>query len=355
MSGDVYERLAAALDGLANGFPRTESNVELRILRHVFTPDEAEVAAALTGRPVVAAEVARRAAREPAHVTATLGSLAERGLIWTGSVGDDPGYRLAPFVVGFYEAHMLEARDAEFARLVEEYFCGGGAAGIMSPQPAIHRVLPARGATEVEWVLPYDDVRAILGKASSFRVETCVCRLQQDELGTRRCDFPLESCLWFSSAESGAEAGGISHEEALAVLDEAESVGLVHTVSNVASGIGYVCNCCGCCCGLLRGITDWGLEHSVAQANYFAEIDPFTCTACGACEERCQVDAVAVRDDGVRVVRRESCIGCGLCVTGCPAEAARLRRKPDDEIVAPPATRGAWERVRLRGRGLSGT
>ena len=51
MSGDVYERLATALDGLANGFPRTESNVELRILRHVFTPDEAEVAAALTGRP----------------------------------------------------------------------------------------------------------------------------------------------------------------------------------------------------------------------------------------------------------------------------------------------------------------
>jgi hypothetical protein len=57
MSGDVYERLAAALDGLANGFPRTESNVELRILRHVFTPDEAAVAASLTGRPAVAAEV----------------------------------------------------------------------------------------------------------------------------------------------------------------------------------------------------------------------------------------------------------------------------------------------------------
>ena len=66
----------------------------------------------------------------------------------------------------------------------------------------------------------------------------------------------------------------ISHEEALAVLDEAERVGLVHTVSNVASGIGYVCNCCGCCCGLLRGINEWGIEHSVAQANYFAEIDP---------------------------------------------------------------------------------
>ena len=92
----------------------------------------------------------------------------------------------------------------------------------------------------------------------------------------------------------------------------------------------------------------------MAQANYFAEIDPLTCTACGACEERCQVHAVAVKDD-VRVVRRESCVGRGLCVTGCPAEAARLRRKPEGEIVAPPATRGPWERVRLRGRSVSAT
>ena len=129
-----------------------------------------------------------------------------------------------------------------------------------------------------------------------------VCRLQQDELGTRRCDFPLEACLWFSYAESGDEARGISHEQALAALDEAERVGLVHTVSNVASGIGYVCNCCGCCCGLLRGINEWGIDHSVAQANYFAEIDPVTCTACGTCQERCQVDAIAEREDGVRVV-----------------------------------------------------
>jgi len=350
MSHDVYERLAGALDRLANGFPRTESNVELRILRLVFATDEAEVAAALTGRPATAADVARRAGLDPPHVAATLERLAQRGVIWPGRAGDDPGFRLAPFVVGFYEAHMLEAHDVEYARLVEEYFCGGGARGIMGPQPAIHRVVPARDAIEAEWVLPYDDVRAILAGARSFRVERCVCRLQQDELGTRRCDFPLEACLWFSYAEPAEEAGRISPEEALAVLDEAERVGLVHTVSNVASGIGYVCNCCGCCCGLLRGITEWGIEKSVAQANYFAEIDTATCAGCGTCEERCHVDAVAERDDGVRVVRREACIGCGLCVTACPSEAARLRRKPDDEIVAPPATRGTWERVRSRAR-----
>jgi electron transport complex protein RnfB len=352
---DVYERLATALDGLANGFPRSESGVELRILRRVFAQDEAEVAAALTGRPAAADEVARRARLPGAAAREILTRLAGRGVIWSGRAGGEgEGYRLAPFVVGLYEAHLLRTRDTEFAHLVEEYLTGGGAVGIMSAQPAIHRVVPARGATETEWVLPYDDVRAILETAASFRLEECVCRLQQDELGTRRCDFPLESCLWFSFAESADTEGALSRDQALGVLDEAERIGLVHTVSNVASGIGYVCNCCGCCCGLLRGINDWGIEHSVAQANYYAEIDPGTCTACGTCEERCQVGAIVEAADGVRVVERGRCIGCGLCVTGCPSESARLRSKPDDEIVPPPATFGVWDRRRLQAREKGG-
>jgi electron transport complex protein RnfB len=348
-----FGRLATALDRLANGFPRTESRAELRILESVFTPSEAEVAAALTGRPAVAADVAHKAGLEPDAVAATLERLAKRGVIWTGTAGEERGYRLAPFVVGMYEAHLLATRDPEFARLVEEYLTGGGAVGIMSAQPAIHRVVPARAAADTEWVLPYDDVRAILASATSFRLEDCVCRVQQDELGTRRCDFPVQTCLWFSFAESAEREGAISHEQALAALDDAERVGLVHTVSNVASGVGYVCNCCGCCCGLLRGITDWGIERSVAQANYRAEIDPGTCTACGVCEQRCQVRAITALDDGTRVVARERCIGCGLCVTGCSDEAARLRRKPENEILAPPATFAAWERRRLQACGVA--
>jgi electron transport complex protein RnfB len=35
---DAYEQLAAAMDRLANGFPRTESGVELKILRKMFSP-----------------------------------------------------------------------------------------------------------------------------------------------------------------------------------------------------------------------------------------------------------------------------------------------------------------------------
>ena len=348
---DDYERLAAALDRLANGFPRTESGVELRLLHKMLSPEEAALAAVLTATPEPVARIAERGGLAVDQAAALLKRLARRELVWVSSAPGARGFRLAPFVVGSYEAHMLASRDPEYAQLVEEYLSRGGAALMMAPQPAIHRVVPARAAVKSEWVLPYDDVRAILLGARSFRVGDCVCRVQQDQLGSRRCDFPIQSCLWFSASEEPGQEGAISQAEALEFLDHVEQIGLVHTVSNVMEGFGYVCNCCGCCCGLLRGVTEWGIDHSVAQANYVAEIDPESCTSCATCMERCQVAAIAERD-GVYLVDRDRCIGCGLCVTGCPSEAAELHPKPPEEVVPPPPDFAAWEQQRLRDRGL---
>jgi electron transport complex protein RnfB len=41
---DVYKKLAKHLDNLPAGYPSTESGVELRILKRLFTPEEAEIA-----------------------------------------------------------------------------------------------------------------------------------------------------------------------------------------------------------------------------------------------------------------------------------------------------------------------
>ena len=45
---DVYEKLAQHLDNLPAGFPRTDSGVEMRILKRLFSPVEADVATKLT-------------------------------------------------------------------------------------------------------------------------------------------------------------------------------------------------------------------------------------------------------------------------------------------------------------------
>jgi NAD-dependent dihydropyrimidine dehydrogenase PreA subunit len=349
MSNLVYEKLAEALDRLPNGFPRTASKVEIRILKRLFSPEEAVLASQMGRTKETPDVIASRTGLAPEEASARLQKMADKELVWNYKKEGKSLFRLAPFIVGIYEASSI---DHELAHMVEEYLSSGGAEGIMGPQPAIHRVVPANNAVKLELILPYDDVKALLLDSKSFNLRDCICRIQQKHMG-HECGFPLRTCLSFSPTEPASGPHSISKEEALAFLDEAENLGLVHTVRNVMKGVGYVCNCCGCCCGLLRGITDWGIENSVAHANYFAEINAEECVGCGTCNERCQVHAISEENE-ISVVDRQKCIGCGLCVTGCPNGAARLQRKPDTEIVSPPVDFETWERDRLRNRDMTG-
>jgi electron transport complex protein RnfB len=349
MADDHYERLADALDRLPNGFPRTPSGVEVRILKKIFSPEEAALAGWLTGDMEPVEVIAARAGLPAGEIKGSLIKMVKRGLIWFDKKDDKTCFRLAPFIVGIYEA-QIERMDHELAHLGEHYMVEGGAAGMMKPQPALHRVVPAQGTVKSEWILPYEDVRTILMDAKSFHNGNCICRTQQEYIG-RKCTFPLNMCLGFSSSEGAFGPESLTRADALKILDQTEELGMVHTVSNVMQGMGYICNCCGCCCGILRGITDWGIQDSVAYASYTAVIDPNECLDCGDCLKRCQVGAIS-EQDMLAVVDRARCIGCGLCVSGCPNHAAWLELKPEAERVQPPADFAAWEHERLHNRRL---
>jgi len=350
MSNTAYEHLARALDALPNGFPRTPSGVEIRLLAKILSPEEARLASHLTGKREPVETIARRADMSPRDAGRELVDLAKRGVVWSGEVDGSVGFRLAPFIVGIYEA-QLGIMDEEFARLFEQYMEEGGATGIMQPLPSLHRVLPSQGVIEPDRILPYDDVRAIIERAKTFRVRGCICRVQQDLIGQRKCDFPLENCIIIYESERPPSPDDISKERAIEILDETEKVGLVHTTANVVDDITYICNCCGCCCGILRGFNEWGIDEAIARANYLALVDTESCTGCEICVQRCQVGAMSM-NDGAAHVNPERCIGCGLCVTGCPSDAVNLKRKPDAEIIDPPSDYATWERERLRNRGL---
>lgn len=132
----------------------------------------------------------------------------------------------------------------------------------MGPLPSLHRVVPAHGSVKSEWILPYDKVRTLLLAAKTFSARDCICRKQQDLIKERSCSFPLHNCLTLSMTARPPRPEDISQEQAVAILDEAEQVGLVHTVSNVLAGVSHVCNCCGCCCGILGGSrsTAWSIR-----------------------------------------------------------------------------------------------
>jgi electron transport complex protein RnfB len=351
MPDEVYSALADALDRLPNGFPRTESNVEIRLLKKIINESDAAIASLLSLSWEPPDAIAVRSGIDVETTAQRLSAMTDAGIVWREVRDGKTQFRLAPFIVGVYEAQG-KSMDHELAYLVAKYMSKGGSAGIMGPLPALHRVVPAAGSADAEWILPYDDVRAIILSSKAFSVTDCVCRAQMAALKRRACSFALHNCLGFSTVERPALPGDITREQALAILNESEEAGLVHTVSNVVEGVSYVCNCCGCCCGILQGITKLGLAGSLAYANYLASIDAGECTGCGTCLERCQVGAIEQRD-GISVVLSDKCIGCGLCVTGCAQRAVRLRRKPDAALVTPPVDFEAWERERLRNRGLA--
>jgi electron transport complex protein RnfB len=62
-SVDVYERLADALDALPAGFTRTPSKLEIKLIKLVFTHEEALVAGTLSRKLETAAEIAQRVGR----------------------------------------------------------------------------------------------------------------------------------------------------------------------------------------------------------------------------------------------------------------------------------------------------
>ncbi len=347
MNSGAYERLAEQLAALPNGFPRLASGVEVQLLQKIFTTEQAAIVSVLRREPQTPAQVAAQIGRPESEVAAALKAMARAELVWIGRVSGSLGFRLAPFVVGIYEAHLY-GMDRESAELFERFMAEGGAKALMQMQPPLQRVIPAQGATDAEWILPYDDVKNLMMKARGFSVRDCICRYERSLIG-EACDAPLRSCLSFSDSERPPHANTISQEQALAILDEAEEFGLVHTVMNTVDSVYYVCNCCGCCCALLRAMNSYGASTAVARANYYAKIDADQCNACGICLDRSQVHAIKPGATSYSVDRAR-CICCGLCVTGCPDNAAHLCPLPAADIERTPQDFRAWVEERLRSR-----
>ena len=81
MTQNVYRLLAQHLDNLPGGFPPTESGVELRILRRLFTTEEAGLALHLTLLAEPPRVIARRAGIPVKEAAQQLEAMARKGLI----------------------------------------------------------------------------------------------------------------------------------------------------------------------------------------------------------------------------------------------------------------------------------
>jgi ferredoxin len=352
MQNSAYKRLAERLDALPNGFPATEDGAELRLLAYLFTPEEAKLASQLRLTRETVDEIAARVGGELRTLRKQLKAMVRKGLISFGRTERGLGYAIMPFAVGFYEA-QVDRMDAEFACLFEAYY-QQAFGPTLAVGPKIHRVVPVHKSLDADVeVQPYESVAEILASTQAWGVVDCICRKQKALIG-EPCEHPLDVCMIFSDTPGAFDGSdtvrALTQEEALHTLHRAAEAGLVHSVSNAQEGLWYVCNCCTCSCAILRGMADLGVANVVARSAFVNQVDEELCIACGLCAESCPFDALAVED--VAVVDRVRCVGCGVCTLACPEGALSLVRRPEAEVLPPPATERDWMAKRSAARGL---
>jgi ferredoxin len=335
LSDETYERLRELLNGMPGGFPATESGVEIKILKKLFAPEDADVAVCLTRDPEPPAVIARRCCMDEGKAADRLASMATRGLIYREGEGDGALYRMEQFIVGIYE-YQLGTMDREFSQLTEEYipYLGLAMAGVETLQT---RFIPVGSAVEANHVVAtHDRIRDLVRKQEILGVKECICRKQQGLLG-KRCENPLEICLMFGDfaryhLENGWPGTYIDVKEALRLLDLSEELGLVLLAEN-ARDIRFVCSCCSCCCSGLRIMKVLPNPGEILHSNYRSLLDAGDCDACGVCVERCPMDAITQDGDFVNIDPRR-CIGCGVCLSTCPRNAISLEER--EETAIPP-------------------
>ena len=333
---DVYKKLAEHLDNLPTSYPSTDSGVELRILKRLFTPEEAEIATTLTMMPEPVAGIAERTGRDAEALAETLAEMSRKGLIFRISKGDKTLYSAAQFVIGIWEYHV-NSLDEDLIRDVNEYMPILMKKGLLSAKTQQLRVVPVAKSVSAEMaVMPFEAAEAIINKQSKIIVSPCICRKEQKMIG-KGCDKPSEACLIFGAGAYYYEKNGLGREidkaEALDILKAGVDAGLVLQPGNQQKSMN-ICMCCGCCCGVLKNLKTLDKPAEVIHTNYYAQVDEELCTACEACVDRCQMDAITVEE--AALVNLDRCIGCGLCVTDCPTEAITLEQKAEDSRYLPP-------------------
>jgi len=301
------------------------------ILEICLNEEEASILLALPGTPN---EVAKKLDKKDSHVDSILDELFKTGFVVRRSEESGLTYGLVNDLWSMVlpdkrvlekleKTHMRERFLDLWDQFYEREFVHQST--LTSSDEYQARIIPVEITIPMKWgeVLPHETASKILEDARTIAVTECACRTSG-----RRCDNPTDVCILLEDfADLFIERGvarKISKDEALAILGRCEELGLVHQLNNTEpKGYQFLCNCCSCCCALLRGMISLGKDTISLKSRYLSTIDQELCDGCDLCVDRCQFEAI-VLEDSKAMVNEEKCFGCGLCASTCPTNAIHL-------------------------------
>ncbi len=357
--GELLKQLQKRLHQNPVGLPEHTSVYE--ILSILFSDQEAEIGSKFPFGTVTLEELQKGIGMGKDELGPILNGMIKKGLVITTKKDGQTRYLLSPGMTGFFEFTFMRTNESlpmkRLAELmhtykntpefIQEFFSPGTSRGRTY---AYSGNLPQVRSE----VLRFDEAAEQIRMAGRGSLAKCYCRHEAWHLG-KNCSAPIdEICMTLGNASDFVVEQGFARrapvEELLEVLKKAEDYGLVHIGDNVLEQTTFLCNCCGCCCGFLQGITLQHLKHAVTTTNYIAKLYQKDCNGCEICADRCQIKAIKMEGD-YPAVDEEFCIGCGVCARFCPSDAIKMAER-EKKVIPPKSYKDLMVRLmQEKGRG----
>jgi len=335
---NAYENLREHLDKYPIGFPVSETGADIRILKHLFEPEEAVIATMLKDKFEPLEKIYERSKLNMniSELKEKLDTMASKGAIHYKIVDGERHYANAYLVIGMYE-YQLNRLTPEFLEDMSEYTGKEFGIELFGTKISQFRTVPVEKSVTAEHSLPtYEELEKIVNNSPGPYVAiNCICRKAHTMRG-ESCKVTSREETCFGMGEMADlyinEGWGrkVTRQEALEMLHMNQEEGLVFQAENIKDP-NFICSCCGCCCGVLTNLKEFPKTVDFFSTNYYAQINADECVGCGTCIDVCQINAIKMKNEVSKVnIRR--CIGCGNCVASCPEEAIQLMKKDKLEI-----------------------
>jgi ferredoxin len=334
----IYKQLKRHLDKQPVGYPGTLTGTEMRILKAMFTAEEAKAALTLSYKfesaEALWGKAKKNGFQEESRFLELLSAMEKKGTIFLKFKENKPLYALHPFVIGMFEMQVKELNPAFFLD-THKYMIERFALEYLSTEVPQMRVVPVnRSLPLTQNIATYDQIREIVERANGkICITDCICKKGKDIIGDPcKVTDRREVCMGFRDFSDSYVRNNwgraIDKEEAMEILNQNEKEGLV-LIGSAMQEPQYVCSCCNCCCGIMEMINFMPRPVDFSASNFYAVLDESACNGCKRCVKRCQMNAIAFDEKKRKAtpVDLKRCIGCGLCVPTCKQGAIQLKKK----------------------------